>query len=174
MTMTLTSKRQTVFPLEWCEREGLARGGPLNVFDLGKDGLLIRPIKAPGQEAVRKLLRKPPSANIRRVRRQPLSIRRCAKCVMNLAVIDTGVFVAGVFWRHEPHLCLKAWLHAGYDAGDDRGNSWPNTRRCLERVKQEQHFTTDTAPMVEYPANVSLVGYADSVSRKGVPRPQGQ
>ena len=29
---------------------------------------------------------------------------------MNLAVIDPGVFVAGVFWRHEPHLCLKAWL----------------------------------------------------------------
>ncbi len=31
---------------------------------------------------------------------------------MKLAVIDTGVFVAGVFWRHEPHLCLKAWLHS--------------------------------------------------------------
>ncbi len=60
MTMTLTSKRQTVFPLEWCRREGLERGGPLNVFDLGKDGLLIRPIKAPGQEAVRKLLRQTP------------------------------------------------------------------------------------------------------------------
>jgi bifunctional DNA-binding transcriptional regulator/antitoxin component of YhaV-PrlF toxin-antitoxin module len=60
MTMTLTSKRQTVFPLEWCEREGLARGGPLNVFDLGKDGLLIRPIKSPGHEAVRKLLKLTP------------------------------------------------------------------------------------------------------------------
>ncbi|HZT23768.1 MAG TPA: hypothetical protein VFB55_12755 [Verrucomicrobiae bacterium] len=60
MTMTLTSKRQTVFPLEWCRREGLERGGPLNVFDLGKDGLLIRPIKAPGSEAVRKLLRQTP------------------------------------------------------------------------------------------------------------------
>jgi bifunctional DNA-binding transcriptional regulator/antitoxin component of YhaV-PrlF toxin-antitoxin module len=60
MTMTLTSKRQTVFPLEWCEREGLTRGGPLNVFDLGKDGLLIRPIKTPGQEAIRKLLKQTP------------------------------------------------------------------------------------------------------------------
>ncbi len=29
---------------------------------------------------------------------------------MSLAVIDPGVFVAGVFWRHESHLCLKAWL----------------------------------------------------------------
>jgi bifunctional DNA-binding transcriptional regulator/antitoxin component of YhaV-PrlF toxin-antitoxin module len=61
MIMTLTSKRQTVFPLEWCKREGLAHGGPLNVFDLGKDGLLIRPIKAPGQQAVAKLLKQTPA-----------------------------------------------------------------------------------------------------------------
>jgi bifunctional DNA-binding transcriptional regulator/antitoxin component of YhaV-PrlF toxin-antitoxin module len=56
-TMTLTKKRQTVFPLEWCRREGLECGGPLNVFDLGEDGLLIRPIKAPGKRDVAKLLR---------------------------------------------------------------------------------------------------------------------
>ena len=67
---------------------------------------------------------------------------------MNLAVIDPGVFVAGVFWRHKPHLCLKAWLRglitpvlteemlANYEAG-------------LERVKQEQQFTTDTGPWVD-------------------------
>ena len=56
-TMTLTEKRQTVFPLDWCRREGLERGGPLNVFDLGKDGLLIRPVKAPGKRAIAKLLK---------------------------------------------------------------------------------------------------------------------
>lgn len=55
--MTLTAKRQTVFPLDWCRREGLERGGPLNVFDLGKDGLLIRPVKPPEQEVIEKLLR---------------------------------------------------------------------------------------------------------------------
>lgn len=67
---------------------------------------------------------------------------------MNLAVIDPGVFVAGVFWRHESHLCLKAWLHglltpvmteemlAEYEAG-------------LEQVKQEQQFTTDTGLWVD-------------------------
>ena len=59
-TMTLTEKRQTIFPLDWCRREGLERGGPLNVFDLGKDGLLIRPIKAPEQQAVAKLLKQTP------------------------------------------------------------------------------------------------------------------
>jgi bifunctional DNA-binding transcriptional regulator/antitoxin component of YhaV-PrlF toxin-antitoxin module len=56
-TMTLTKKRQTVFPLDWCRREGLERGGPLNVFDLGDDGLLIRPVKPPDRRAVAKLLR---------------------------------------------------------------------------------------------------------------------
>lgn len=67
---------------------------------------------------------------------------------MNLAVIDPSVFVAGVFWRHEPHLCLKAWLRglitpvmteemlAEYEAG-------------LECVKEEQQFTTDTGPWVD-------------------------
>ena len=50
--MTLTEKHETVFPLDWCRREGLERGDPLNVFDLGKDGLLIRPVKAPGKRAV--------------------------------------------------------------------------------------------------------------------------
>jgi bifunctional DNA-binding transcriptional regulator/antitoxin component of YhaV-PrlF toxin-antitoxin module len=61
-TMTLTEKRQTVFPLDWCRREGLEHGGPLNVFDLGKDGLLIRPVKAPGKRAIAKLLKQAPAS----------------------------------------------------------------------------------------------------------------
>jgi len=59
--MTLTSKRQTVFPLDWCRREGLERGGPLNVFDLGEDGLLIRPVKAPGKKVVEALIQQTPA-----------------------------------------------------------------------------------------------------------------
>jgi bifunctional DNA-binding transcriptional regulator/antitoxin component of YhaV-PrlF toxin-antitoxin module len=55
-TMTLTKKRQTVFPLDWCKRQGLEQGGPLNVFDLGESGLLIRPVKAPPPEEIKKLL----------------------------------------------------------------------------------------------------------------------
>ena len=46
-TMTLSEKRQSVFPQDWCERVGLSRGGPVNVFDLGEAGLLIRPVKPP-------------------------------------------------------------------------------------------------------------------------------
>jgi bifunctional DNA-binding transcriptional regulator/antitoxin component of YhaV-PrlF toxin-antitoxin module len=60
-TMTLTEKRQTVFPLAWCRREGLEHGGPLNVFDLGPAGLLIRPVKAPPAEEVAALLAETPA-----------------------------------------------------------------------------------------------------------------
>jgi len=59
--MTLTEKRQTVFPLDWCRREGLERGGPLNVFDLGEDGLLIRPVRPPEKQTVEKLLKQIPA-----------------------------------------------------------------------------------------------------------------
>jgi hypothetical protein len=64
-TMTLTKKRQTVFPLDWCRREGLEHGGLMNVFDLGNDRLLIRPIKAPGARIIAKLLRQVPANGIR-------------------------------------------------------------------------------------------------------------
>jgi bifunctional DNA-binding transcriptional regulator/antitoxin component of YhaV-PrlF toxin-antitoxin module len=58
-TMTLTRKRQTVFPLDWCRRVGLEHGGPLNVFDLGDKGLLIRPVKPLTKAEVAKLLTQP-------------------------------------------------------------------------------------------------------------------
>ena len=59
-TMTLTSKRQAVFPLLWCRMVGLEHGGPVNAFNLGKDGLLIRPIKPPGKEVIARLLQQTP------------------------------------------------------------------------------------------------------------------
>jgi bifunctional DNA-binding transcriptional regulator/antitoxin component of YhaV-PrlF toxin-antitoxin module len=62
-TMTLTSKRQTVFPYEWCKREGLENGGPLNVFDLGEAGLLVRPVKPPTKAEIKRLLSQPPASS---------------------------------------------------------------------------------------------------------------
>ena len=59
--MTLTARRQTVFPLEWCRREGLERGGPVNVFDLGEAGLLVRPVKPPSRAEIKKLLSQKPA-----------------------------------------------------------------------------------------------------------------
>jgi bifunctional DNA-binding transcriptional regulator/antitoxin component of YhaV-PrlF toxin-antitoxin module len=58
-TMTLSKKRQSVFPADWCEREGLAQGGMVNVIDLGPTGLLIRPLKPPPPETVAALLAQP-------------------------------------------------------------------------------------------------------------------
>ncbi len=59
--MTLSAKRQSVFPQDWCERVGLAQGGPVNAFDLGEDGLLIRPVKPPTDAEVARLLRQTPA-----------------------------------------------------------------------------------------------------------------
>jgi bifunctional DNA-binding transcriptional regulator/antitoxin component of YhaV-PrlF toxin-antitoxin module len=58
-TMTTTRKRQTVFPLEWCRRVGLECAGPLNVFDLGDKGLLIRPVTPLTKAEVARLLAQP-------------------------------------------------------------------------------------------------------------------
>jgi bifunctional DNA-binding transcriptional regulator/antitoxin component of YhaV-PrlF toxin-antitoxin module len=55
-TMTLSSKRQSVFPQDWCERVGLAKGGPVNAFDLGEAGLLIRPLKPPTRKELESAL----------------------------------------------------------------------------------------------------------------------
>lgn len=55
-TMTLSSKRQSVFPQDWCERVGLGKGGPVNAFDLGEAGLLIRPLKPPSRKELQAAL----------------------------------------------------------------------------------------------------------------------
>jgi len=67
---------------------------------------------------------------------------------MNLAVIDPGVFVAGVFWRHEPHLCLKAWLR-GMMTPVMTEDMLAEYEAVLEQVKQDQQFTTDAGLWVD-------------------------
>ena len=62
---------------------------------------------------------------------------------MNLAVIDTGVFEAGVFWLHKPHVCLKAWLR-GLMTPVMSEEMHDEYEARLEGVKQEQRFTTDS------------------------------
>lgn len=67
---------------------------------------------------------------------------------MNLTVIDTGVFVAGVFWRHEPHLCLKAWLLGMITPVISR-DILAEYEKVLARVKKEQQFATDSAAWLD-------------------------
>jgi hypothetical protein len=54
--MTLSQRRQSVFPQGRCERVGLARIGPVNVFDLGEAGLLIRPVRPPTRQELQAAL----------------------------------------------------------------------------------------------------------------------
>lgn len=57
-------------------------------------------------------------------------------------VLDTGVLVAGVFWRHEPHQCVQAWVRGWFTlvASDA---IYSECERVLREVKAEQGFNTD-------------------------------
>lgn len=61
---------------------------------------------------------------------------------MKPIVLDTGVVVAGVFWRHEPHSCLKAWLK-GLICPVVSETIFAEYDRVLCEVKKEQGFETD-------------------------------
>ncbi len=59
-TMTLTGKRQSVFPLDWRKRQGLENGGALNVFEVG-NALVIESVKPPPPELVEGMFSQPPA-----------------------------------------------------------------------------------------------------------------
>lgn len=67
---------------------------------------------------------------------------------MNLAVLDTGVLVAGVFWRHEPHQCVQAWLR-GWVTMAVSEPVFSEYERVLFEVKAEQGFGLDLEPWLE-------------------------
>ncbi|MBI4324258.1 MAG: AbrB/MazE/SpoVT family DNA-binding domain-containing protein [Chloroflexi bacterium] len=60
-TMRLTRKRQTVFPRDWCKRQGLEKGGVVNAFEIG-DALLIEPVKPPPPELAVAMFSQPPAS----------------------------------------------------------------------------------------------------------------
>ena len=60
-----------------------------------------------------------------------------------LAVINTGVFVSGVFWRHEPHLCLQAWLY-GIMTPVMTEEILAEYEVVLGRVRRDQRSAIDT------------------------------
>ena len=67
---------------------------------------------------------------------------------MKLIVLDTGVFVAGVFWRHEPHTCLKAWLR-GLICPVVSEDIFAEYKRVLHEVKTKERFSTDLKPWLK-------------------------
>jgi putative PIN family toxin of toxin-antitoxin system len=64
---------------------------------------------------------------------------------MTPVVIDTGVLVSGIFWRREPHQCVKAWLH-GVVALVVSVPIFAEYERVLGEVKAEEQFDTDIDP----------------------------
>jgi putative PIN family toxin of toxin-antitoxin system len=60
-------------------------------------------------------------------------------------VMDTGAFVAGVFWRSEPHKCVKVWL-TGVVSLVVTDAIYEEYERTLRRVKLQQGFDTDLSP----------------------------
>jgi len=63
-------------------------------------------------------------------------------------VLDTSVLAAGVFWRHEPHQCVQAWLRGWFTLVVSEG-IFTEYERVLRKVKAEQGFTTDLEPWLE-------------------------
>jgi uncharacterized protein len=70
-------------------------------------------------------------------------------------VFDTGVFVSGVFWRHEAHLCLNAWLR-GLVTPVVSPEIHDEYERVLSEVRSEQNFSTDLSPWLALVRNRAL------------------
>jgi putative PIN family toxin of toxin-antitoxin system len=67
---------------------------------------------------------------------------------VKLVGLDTGVFVAGVFWRHEPHTCLKAWFR-GLICPVVSDAIFAEYERTLREVKAQQNFHTEIEPWLD-------------------------
>jgi putative PIN family toxin of toxin-antitoxin system len=65
-----------------------------------------------------------------------------------VAVIDTGVFVSGVFWRREPHQILRAWK-CGLLTPVVSRPIFDEYKKVLEDVKRQEGFATDLFPWLE-------------------------
>jgi len=63
-------------------------------------------------------------------------------------VLDTGVVVAGIFWRHEPHQCVQAWVRGLLTMAVSEA-IFSEYEGVLREVKAEQGFTTDLEPWLE-------------------------
>jgi len=55
-TLTISSKGQTLMPLEWRKYNALTNGGSCNAFYLQDGALLIVPVKPPDEAQLKKFL----------------------------------------------------------------------------------------------------------------------
>lgn len=66
---------------------------------------------------------------------------------MTVLVMDTGVLVAGLFWRHEAHQCLQAWQHEVFQLAVTDA-IFDEYRRVAVRVKDRERLPGDPEPML--------------------------
>ena len=77
--------------------------------------------------------------------------------------MDTGVFVAGVFWRNEPHNCVKAWL-LGLVSLVVSDAIYQEYDRTLRRVKAQEDFHTDVEPWLALVRNCGVWATPDPLN----------
>jgi putative PIN family toxin of toxin-antitoxin system len=61
--------------------------------------------------------------------------------------MDTGVLVAGLYWRHEAHRCLQAWHHGLFHLAVSDA-VFEEYRRVAWRVKEAERLAGDPEPLL--------------------------
>jgi len=74
---------------------------------------------------------------------------------LRLAVRDTGVLVAGLYWLHEPHRCLQAWQQGLYQLGVS-DPVFEEYGRVAWRVKEQEGLSGDPEPFYCSPHSIPL------------------
>ena len=67
---------------------------------------------------------------------------------MRLGVIDTGVFVAGIYWRNEPHRVLRA-VALGFLRPVLTQPVFDEYVRTAWRLREREHLARDPTPWLE-------------------------
>lgn len=66
---------------------------------------------------------------------------------MTLLVMDTGVLVAGLYWRNEAHQCLQAWQNGAYHLVVSDA-VFREYQRVAWRVRDQERLAGDPEPLL--------------------------
>jgi putative PIN family toxin of toxin-antitoxin system len=61
--------------------------------------------------------------------------------------MDTGVLVAGLYWRNEAHRCLRAWQHGVFHLAVSEA-VFDEYERVAWRVKEQERLAGDPGPVL--------------------------
>jgi uncharacterized protein len=66
---------------------------------------------------------------------------------LTVLVMDTGVLIAGLYWRNEAHRCLRAWQYGVFHLAVSDA-VFDEYRRVAWRVKEKERLTGDPEPLL--------------------------